>query len=276
MRAPVGLFQIVAGSLLVIFACAGWAANPAQPAAPADEGDIPAKFEGTKTFYDFEKREVMIPMRDGVKLFTIIVIPKGATHAPIILDRTPYSAAKFVSRAPSPHMALALPTSFGELAEAGYIIVAQDVRGQYKSEGSYIMSRPLSGPLNNSGVDHATDAYDTIDWLVKNVPECNGKVGTMGTSYDGFTVLMSLVNPHPALKAAAPFNPMVDTWIGDDWFHNAAFRHAYAAYIFEQTAEQSSETKWIAARYDAYGTWLAIGSAATLGPALGLDQLPFL
>ena len=111
MRVPVGLFQVVAGSVLAIFTCAGLTADPVQPASPADEGDIPAKFEGTKTFYDFEKREVMIPMRDGVKLFTIIVIPKSASHAPIILDRTPYSAAKFVSRAPSPHMALALPTS---------------------------------------------------------------------------------------------------------------------------------------------------------------------
>src|SRR5450631_1984915 len=275
MRVPVGLFHVVAGSLLSIFRCARLAADPVQPAAPADEGDIPAKFEGTKTFYDFEKREVMIPMRDGVKLFTIIVIPKGATHAPIILDRTPYSAAKFVSRVPSPHMALALPTSYGELAEAGYIIVAQDVRGKYKSEGSYVMSRPLSGPLNKSGVDHATDAYDTIDWLVKNVPESNGNVGTMGTSYDGFTVLMSLVNPHPALKAAVPFNPMVDTWMGDDWFHNGALRQTYADYIFQQTADKSSDNKWIAPSYDAYGTWLAIGSAGTLGKALGMDQLPF-
>src|SRR5258708_8550682 len=111
MRAPVGLFHVVAGSLLAIFACAELAANPVQPAAPADEGDIPAKFEGTKTFYDFEKREVMIPMRDGVKLFTVIVIPKGATHAPIILDRTPYSSSKFVSRPPIPHIPLSLPTS---------------------------------------------------------------------------------------------------------------------------------------------------------------------
>src|ERR1700676_817845 len=104
MRVPGSLCHVIAGSLLAMFACAGLAADPVQPAAPADGGDIPVKFEGTKTFYDFEKREVMLPMRDGVKLFTIIVIPKGATHAPIILDRTPYSAAKFVSRTPSPHM----------------------------------------------------------------------------------------------------------------------------------------------------------------------------
>jgi putative CocE/NonD family hydrolase len=249
--------------------------TPAPTPAPADTGDIPAKFETVKTIYDFDKREVMIPMRDGVKLFTIIVVPKGATHAPMILDRTPYSAAKFVSRAPSPHMALALPTAYGELAEAGYIIVVQDVRGKYKSEGSYIMNRPLSGPLNPSPVDHATDAYDSIEWLTKNVSESNGKVGTMGTSYDGFTVLMSLVNPHPALKAAVPFNPMVDTWIGDDWFHNGAFRETYADYIYAQTADKKSEDEWTPPRYDAYETWLTAGSAGALGTSLGMDQLPF-
>jgi putative CocE/NonD family hydrolase len=224
MRSSIRRSRIWAGSLLAAFACTGSAAAPDQPASPDTAGDIPAKFEPVTTLYDFDKRDVMIPMRDGVKLFTVIVIPKGTTHAPIILDRTPYSAAKFFTRAHSPHAALALPRSFGELAEAGYIIVSQDVRGKYKSEGAYIMNRPLAGPLNGSGVDHATDAYDTIDWLIKNVPESNGKVGTMGTSYDGFTVLMSLVNPHPALKAAVPFNPMVDTWMGDDWFHNGAFR----------------------------------------------------
>ena len=188
---------------VAILALHARAAAPA-PDTPPVGGDIPEKFEPVTTLMDFEKREVMIPMRDGVKLFTIIVIPKGASHAPMILDRTPYSAAKFVERAPSPHAALALPTSFGELAEAGYIIVSQDVRGKYKSEGAYVMNRPLVGPYNSTNVDHSTDAYDTIDWLVKNVPESNGRVGTMGTSYDGFTVLMSLVHPHPALKAAVP------------------------------------------------------------------------
>ena len=193
----------------------------------------------------------------------------------MILDRTPYSAAKFVAKLPSPRAALALPTAYGELAEAGYIIISQDVRGKYKSEGAYVMNRPLVGPLNDTGVDHATDAYDTIDWLVKNVPESNGKVGTMGTSYDGFTVLMSLVNPHPALKAAVAFNPMVDTWVGDDWFHNGAFRQSYADYIYQQTADKKSEVEWTPPRYDAYETWLTAGSAGAFGTALGLDQLPF-
>jgi uncharacterized protein len=242
---------------------------------PAAHGDIPTEFKVVTSADDYIKRDVMIPMRDGVKLHTVIVIPKGAVRAPMILDRTPYNADKFASNSESTHRALILPLSYGELAEAGYIIVAQDVRGKYKSEGDYVMNRPLSGELNPTSVDHSTDAYDTIDWLVKNVPESNGKVGTMGTSYDGFTVLMSLVNPHPALKAAAPFNPMVDPWMGDDWFHNGALRQTYADYIFEQTATKKSEDKWIAPRYDAYETWLKAGSAGALGKSMGMDQLPF-
>jgi len=274
MTAPVSRFRCISAGLAIL-ASTGLLADPVPPQSVNDVGDIPEKFEVAKTIYDFEKREVMISMRDGVKLFTIIVVSKGTTHAPIILDRTPYSAAKFVSKIQSPHVAVALPLSYGELAEAGYIIVVQDVRGKYKSEGSYVMNRPLAAPFNPTGVDHSTDAYDTIDWLVKNIPESNGKVATMGTSYDGFTVLMSLVNPHPALKAAVPFNPMVDTWVGDDWFHNGAFRQTYADYIYEQTADKKSEEVWTPPRYDAYETWLTAGSAGALGTALGMDQLPF-
>jgi uncharacterized protein len=241
----------------------------------ASGGDIPPNFKAATVFDDFVKRDVMIPMRDGIRLHAVIVVPKGAVRAPIILERTPYGAAEFTSEAGSVHRALILPNSFGELADAGYIIVSEDVRGKYQSEGDYVMNRPLSGDLNPTPVDHSTDAWDTIDWLVKNVPESNGKVGTMGTSYAGFTVLMSLVNPHPALKAAAAFNPMVDTWMGDDWFHNGAFRETYADYIYEQTATKSSNDKWPAPRYDAYETWLSAGSAGALGHALGMDQLPF-
>ena len=129
--------------------------------------------------------------------------------------------------------------AYAELVRAGYIVAVQDVRGKYRSEGDYVMNRPLRGPLNPTAVDHSTDAWDTIDWLVKNVPESNGRVGTIGTSYDGFTALMSLVNPHPALKASVPINPMVDVWKGDDWFHNGAFRQEMISYVYGQTASGS-------------------------------------
>jgi putative CocE/NonD family hydrolase len=98
------------------------------------------------------------------------------------------------------------------------------VRGKYGSEGSFIMTRPLRGPLNASSADESTDVYDTIDWLVKHVPESNGRIGVIGGSYDGYTTLMATARAHPALKAVVPFSPMVDGWVGDDWFHNGAFR----------------------------------------------------
>ena len=128
--------------------------------------------------------------------------------------------------------------------------MVQDVRGKHGSEGDYVMTRPLRGPLNPTPVDHATDTYDTIDWLVKNVPESNGRVGILGISYDGFLPLMALVNPHPALKVAVPMNPMVDGWMGDDWFHHGAFRQQMMAYLYEQEATRKSESKWWTSYFD--------------------------
>src|SRR5580692_8075787 len=173
-------------------------------------GDIPKTFKASQASYDYVKREVMIPMRDGVKLFTSIVVPKGAKNAPILLTRTPYNATGRTERFHSGRMLATLPQGDEVFVTDGYIRVFQDVRGKYKSEGDYWMTRPLIGSLNQSGVDHSTDAYDTIDWLVKNISESNGKVGMIGSSYEGFTVVMALVNPHPALKVAAPESPMVD------------------------------------------------------------------
>ena len=211
---------ITKGLLLAAFCAA--AAWPAQQ-RPAG-GDIPASFTVPTTGYDYVKREVMIPMRDGVKLHTVIVVPKGAKDAPILLTRTPYDASRRAARNESPHMLAVMPQGDELFVADGYIRVFQDVRGKYKSEGEYVMTRPVRGPLNPTTTDHATDAYDTIDWLVKNTPESNGRVGMIGSSYEGFTVVMALLEPHPALKVAAPESPMVDGWMGDDWFHYGAFR----------------------------------------------------
>ena len=120
------------------------------------------------------------------------------------------------------------------------------------------MTRPLRGPLNDSNVDHSTDAYDTIDWLVKNVPESNGRVGMVGSSYEGFTVVMALVHPHPALKAAVPESPMVDGWMGDDWFHNGAFRQAGMSYIYDQQATRANDIKWWTSHFDDYDMFLSL------------------
>lgn len=152
----------------------------------------------------------MIPMRDGVRLHTVILVPKGAKRAPIVLTRTPYSADTRTTRVDTAHLGSLLggyDVSAEVVLEGGYIRVVQDIRGKHDSEGDYVMNRPLRGSQNPTPVDHATDTYDTIDWLVKNVPESNGKVGILGISYDGFLTLMALVNPHPALKVAVPMNP---------------------------------------------------------------------
>jgi putative CocE/NonD family hydrolase len=237
--------------------------------------DIPAKYTAPTDNFDYVKREVMIPMRDGVKLHTVIVIPKGAKHAPILLTRTPYNADGRAARVESPTLINTLPQGDDVFVQGGYIRVFQDIRGKYGSEGEYVMTRPLRGPLNSSEVDHSTDAYDTIDWLVKNLPESNGKVGMIGSSYEGFTVVMALVNPHPALKVAAPESPMVDGWMGDDWFHYGAYRQTNFDYIASQNIKKGKGESLNRGGYDDYATFLRAGSAGDYARAAGLEQLPF-
>src|ERR1700749_1827302 len=234
---------------------------PVKAQSKSTESDIPAKFTAPKTDYDYVKRVEMVPMRDGVKLYTVIVIPKGATHAPILLTRTPYNAAGRTSRTESPHMLDELPQGDDVFVKAGYIRVFQDVRGKYGSEGAYLMTPPPLGPLNNSGVDDTTDAYDTIDWLGKHVSESNGKVGMLGSSYEGFTVVMALLNPHPALKVAAPESPMVDGWMGDDWFHYGAFRQPNIDYVLGQTSKRGEGVAVPHVHRDDYTNYLEAGSA---------------
>jgi putative CocE/NonD family hydrolase len=246
----------------------------AQTAAMAP--DVPsAKFDTLMPGADYFKQVVMIPMRDGVKLHTVIVIPKGAARAPIMLTRTPYNAAKRAARNSSPRMASILPEGDDNFVAGGYIRVFQDVRGKYGSEGEYVMTRPIRGPLNNTPVDHATDAYDTIEWLVKNVPQSNGKVGMVGSSYEGFTVLMALADPHPALKAAVPMSPMVDGWRGDDWFHNGAFRTSNFEYIGGQTGARGDGARISTGVYDDYESMLRAGSMADFAKTFGVDQLNY-
>ena len=204
------------------------------------QSDIPPDFEPSPDGRDFSHRQVMIPMRDGVKLHTNLIIPQGVADAPIIFARTPYSADQAIKAAESNRFAVALPPAYADLAAAGYIIAVQDVRGRFQSEGDYVIARPLAGPLNPTGIDHSTDTWDSIDWLVRHVAESNGRVGTTGVSYGGFTTLMSLVDPHPALRAAVPVNPLADGWIGDDWFHNGAYRQSFLDWLYRMSADKSS------------------------------------
>jgi putative CocE/NonD family hydrolase len=262
----------------VLFLGTSVAQTPPQAQYPGLPSETPAKFEPVTGSFDYVRRDVMIPMRDGVKLHTVILVPKGARHAPILLTRTPYNATRLTSHAQSSHLGPILSgydNTTEVVVEGGYIRVVQDVRGKYGSEGDYVMNRPLRGPLNPTPVDNATDTYDTIDWLVKNVPESNGKVGILGISYDGFLPLMALVNPHPALKVSVPMNPMVDGWMGDDWFHYGAFRQPNLPYVYDQEATRESKVKWWTSHYDMYDEFLQAGSAGEMGRSHGLEQVGF-
>jgi len=242
---------------------------------PLSTPDVPPAFTAPKNDYDYVKRVEMIPMRDGVKLYTVIVIPKSATHAPILLTRTPYNAKGRAARSESPHMLDELPQGDDVFVGAGYIRVFQDVRGKYGSEGESYMTPPPLGPLNKTGTSDTTDAYDTIDWLVKNLPQTNGKVGMLGSSYEGFTVVMALIDPHPALKVAAPESPMVDGWMGDDWFHYGAFRQPNLDYFAGQTEVHGGGASIPREGYDDYTNYLSKGSAGDFARYGGLEQLPF-
>ncbi len=248
----------------------------AQQQAPVG-GDIPAQFKLVDTANDYIKREVMIPMRDGTKLYTVIVIPKNATNAPIVLTRTPYNAKSRANRSTSSSMLATLPLADEIFVHGGYIRVYQDVRGKYGSEGEYVVTRPVIGPLNPTKVDHVTDAYDTIDWLVNkaNLPQSNGRVGMIGSSYEGFTVVMALLNPHPALKVAAPESPMIDGWMGDDWFHYGAFRLANIAWLGGQTGYKGGGTVPPTGGWDDYDNFREVGSAGDWAKKSGYDQLPY-
>lgn len=265
-----------APGLVSLLLAAGLAAQAPPPATLPSE--TPAAFKVAAESWDYIRREEMLPMRDGVKLHTIILIPRGAKAAPILLTRTPYDAAELTGHAHSSHLGPVLQgydNVTDLIVEGGYIRVVQDVRGKHGSEGDYVMNRPLRGPLNATSVDHSTDTYDTIDWLVRHLPESNGRVGILGISYDGFLPLMALVNPHPALKAAVPMNPMVDGWKGDDWFHHGAFRAQNLAYIHDQQATRRSDLKWWTSHHDDYDLFLRAGSTGALAQSHGLDQLGF-
>src|SRR5882757_2026193 len=173
----------------------------------------------------FDKTDAMIPARDGVKLHTEIYAPKKATGPlPIILERTPYGLGDDKTGFSKKLV------RYEEMIPEGYIFVFQDIRGRYGSEGTFVMQRPVRDSKNSKSIDEGTDTYDTIDWLIKNVPRNNGRVGVIGTSYPGFLAIMAGINPdatHPAVKAISPQAPMIDVWRGDDFFHNGAFRQTY-------------------------------------------------
>ncbi|HEY5757143.1 MAG TPA: CocE/NonD family hydrolase [Steroidobacter sp.] len=246
---------------LSLFAVA--AASQAAPQEPA-VNDVPTEFSPKVFEKNYSLRVEMIPMRDGVKLKTLIFLPKGAKAAPMLLQRTPYNASRYEAHAQA-----------DSLMREGFIRVYQDIRGKYGSEGNYVVTMPVRGPLNPAATDHVTDTWDSIEWLVKNVTESNGRVAMLGNSYDGFTTAMALLDPHPALKAAVPVGPLLDAWMGDDWFHYGAFRQMMLGYVHMQTGQRGEGMIAPSEIYDKYEEFLRAGSVSGYAASNGLDQLPY-
>ena len=200
----------------------------------------------------FEKREEMIPARDGVRLHTLIFTPKDQEEPlPILMSRTPYGIGQSDSDG--------INRRYNELVKDGYIFVLQDIRGRFGSEGQFLMNRPMHDKQDPKGIDESTDTYDTIEWLLKNVPKNNGRVGIVGVSYGGWLSAVATIDAHPALKAASPQAPMTDTWLGDDFFHNGAFRQSYG-YEYVKAMETSKEGTDVSFDKDAYDWYLGMGA----------------
>ena len=203
----------------------------------------------------FDKTEVMIAARDGVKLHTEIYSPKNASEPlPIIFERTPYGLSddgKGYSRKLG---------RYAEMIPEGYIFVFQDIRGRYGSEGKFVMQRPVRDPKNPKAVDEGTDTYDTIDWLVKNVPHNNGRVGLLGISYGGWLTVMGMLEPHPALKAVSEQASPADMFLGDDFHHNGAFRLSYGFEYSTMMETDKTNFSFQFDRFDTYEWYLQLGA----------------
>jgi putative CocE/NonD family hydrolase len=215
---------------------------------------------------DYEHSSFEIPMRDGVKLHLDIFAPKTiTTPLPFLMMRTPYGTGGAGGT---------LSNSWKELADEGYIFVFQDIRGRYKSEGTFVMQRaprPVDGPRNS--IDESTDAYDTAEWILKNIPRNNGRIGILGVSYPGWTSAMAMLDPHPALKAASPQASPADMWIGDDFHHNGAFRLSYGfeyAWLTEFSKENSDYTF---DSYDTYDWYLKLGPLSNVQKNVLKDRI---
>ncbi|MDD8027484.1 MAG: CocE/NonD family hydrolase [Acidobacteriota bacterium] len=216
----------------------------------------------------FVLTEAMIPMRDGVKLYTAIWAPGNASGPwPFLMDRTPYSASGRTSAS--------INQRYRELARDGYIFVFQDIRGRNKSEGEFVMIRPLRTDRSDpKATDETTDTYDTIDWLIKNVPGHNGRVGVFGVSYDGWTTVMAALEPHPALKAVSPQAPAGDMWMGDDFFHNGAFRLTYGFEYSVRMEWPNGDPLFRFDRYDTYDWYLDLGPLANVNAVHFQGRIP--
>ena len=210
--------------------------------------------------------DTMIPVRDGIRLHTVIASPPppSAAPLPLLMERTPYGSEHFAEMA---------ARSAGTLGLTGFILVSQDIRGRYKSEGDFDMNRPPHS--GHAGTDESTDTYDTIDWLVKHVPNNSGKVGIFGISYPGWLTAVAGIDAHPALKAISPQAPMGDAWMGDDFFHQGAFRQTYGLeYSWEMEASPDQSITPSPGRYDTFEWYLSFPTLGAMAKAVGAERWP--
>jgi putative CocE/NonD family hydrolase len=218
---------------------------------------------------DYLKTEVMIPARDGVKLHTVIFRPKDSDTSgpklPFLMSRTPYGVDGVTART--------IVSGKPELAASAYIFVYQDIRGRYGSEGTFVMNRPVVAHTSKKDVDETTDTRDTIDWLLKNVPNNSGKVGVLGISYPGFLAIMAGIEAHPAVKAISPQAPMTNIWLGDDFFHNGAFRETYGFDYVQQLEAQKTDVP-ANSKEDQYDFFLKHVNFAGAASSVGITKLP--
>jgi uncharacterized protein len=215
----------------------------------------------------YDRKEVMITMRDGIKLHTVIFTPKNQTEAlPFLLERTPYGVNEY----PSPEKF----SYIKDMADDGYIFVFQDIRGRYLSEGKFEMQRFNRNKKDPKAIDESTDTYDTFDWLLKNVSNNNGKAGMYGISYDGWTTVMGAIDPHPALKAVSEQATPADMFLGDDFHHNGAFRLSYGfEYAFMEEATKT-DSLFQFGTYDTYDWYLKLGPLSNVNKKYFNNKLP--
>jgi len=230
---------------------------------------LAAQAPSTENAQRYVKTNAMITMRDGVKLNTDVYAPKDQTGPlPILFRRTPYGIDGAERAFDGPYK---------ELADDNYIFVFQDIRGRFKSEGQFVMQRPARSPAQRKdpkAIDEATDAYDTIDWLVKNVPQNNGRVGMLGVSYDGWTTAMALTDPHPALRAASPQASPSDMWLGDDFHHNGAFRLSYGFEYAAMMEAGKDVENFNFDKYDTYEWYLKLGPLSNVNAKYLHGKIP--
>ena len=214
----------------------------------------------------FTKVDTMIPMRDGIRLHTSIFVPKAA-HGPLpFIERTPYGIDEAPRRVLASYMKA--------LVDEGYIFVFQDIRGRFKSEGRFVMQRPPRSTADAGAIDESTDAYDTIDWLLKSIPGNNGRAGMLGISYDGWLTAMAMLDPHPALRAVSPQASPADMFLGDDFHHNGAFRLSYGFEYAVLTEASDTNAQFTFDRYDTFDWYLALGALSNVNARYLHGSLP--